>query len=167
MLKKNADIEVRVVAPRFSKEKLRIYTDYLAAQHGSQRDELSEEQPLSLYTSCIRTLEFEYRCAGRLVACGIVDVCSRSLSTVYAYYDPDLAARSLGTFSAIQEILYCRDLGIPYYYLGFIVEACPSMSYKTRFKPHEILESPMNWVDTGEESGRPFLTKSVPPILLL
>jgi leucyl-tRNA---protein transferase len=147
VLRKNEDLDIRVIKPRFTREKFRMYTDYLAAQHGAVRDEFDEEPPTSLYRSCVRTREFEYRRGGRLVACGIVDLCSRSLSSVYAYYDPDCSARSLGTFSAIQEILYCRDSRIPYYYLGFLVEGCSSMSYKSRFKPHEILESPLNWIE--------------------
>ena len=112
LLRKNEDIEVRLVKPRFTRDKHRMYIDYLAAQHGRVRGEPEEELPTALYRSCVRTREFEYRLAGRVVACGIVDVCSRSLSTVYAYYDPDFASRSLGTFSAIQEILYCRDSSI-------------------------------------------------------
>ena len=71
------------------------------------------------------TLEFEYRLADRLVAVSIADVCSRSLSSVYAYYDPEFSERGLGTFSALWEILSCRRKGIPYYYIGFCIRDLP------------------------------------------
>ncbi|HMK33777.1 MAG TPA: arginyltransferase [Desulfomonilaceae bacterium] len=144
VLRKSRDIDVRVGRPRYSREKLTLYTDYLDWQHSR-----SHEDPSSLrdwlYTTCINTVEFEYRLARRLVAVGIADLCSRSLSSVYVFYDPDYASRSLGTFSALQEILFCRDHRIPHYYLGFLVADCPSMSYKTRFRPHERLCRSLKW----------------------
>jgi arginine-tRNA-protein transferase len=99
-----------------------------------------------LYISPIATFEFEYWLRRRLLAAGIVDVCSRSLSSVYAFYDPDFCSRSLGTFSAVQELLLCRRQGIVHYYLGFFVKDCPSMNYKARFKPHEILNKSFQWI---------------------
>jgi arginine-tRNA-protein transferase len=143
-LKKNEDIAVTVGFPRYSKEKLRLYEDYLEWQH-SRGPEDAVSLRSSLYRSGVYTLEFEYRLRRRLVAVGIVDVCSRSLSTVYAFYDPAHASRSLGTFSALREILFCQELGIPFYYLGFFVVDCPSMSYKARFRPHEILVESGAW----------------------
>lgn len=144
ILQKNHDLAITVGLPKFSKEKLRLYDDYLGWQH-SRGPEGAVSLRNSLYKSGVYTLEFEYRLHGRLVAVGIVDICSRSLSSVYAFYDPHHATRSLGTYSAIQEILFCQMHGIPFYYLGFLVDDCPSMSYKARFKPHEILSQSATW----------------------
>jgi arginyl-tRNA--protein-N-Asp/Glu arginylyltransferase len=144
IIKKNQDVVIKWGVPRFTKEKSRLYADYLAWQH-SRADHEASSLRNTLYRSSVRTVEFEYRLDGRLVAVGIVDLCSRSLSTVYAFYDPECAGRSLGTFSAIREILFCQELGIPYYYLGYLVADCPSMSYKARFKPHEILDRSFRW----------------------
>ncbi len=146
ILRKNQELDVRIGSPRFTEEKHRIYSDYLASQHGRRQDDSAEGLRSFLYTSPVRTLEFEYRLRGRLLAVGIVDICSRSLSSVYAFYDPDFSSSSLGTFSAVQEILFCREHNIPHYYLGFLVTDCPSMNYKARFKPHEILDKSYRWV---------------------
>ncbi|MBM3301188.1 MAG: hypothetical protein FJY85_14690, partial [Deltaproteobacteria bacterium] len=97
VLNKNQDIEIRVAAPRFSKEKHRIYSSYLAAQHDGRQSDSARSLKRFLYGSPVASLEFEYRLRGRIVAVGIVDVCSRSLSTVYAFYNPEFASRSLGT----------------------------------------------------------------------
>jgi len=146
VLRKNEDVEIRVAAPRFSREKFRLYSDYLLLKH----DTIPENSPVylrgSLYLSPVKTIEFEYRVRGRLVGVGIADLCSRSLSSVYMFYDPECSQRSLGTFSAIQEIFFCREHSIPHYYLGFFVRECPSMNYKERFRPNEILDRSGRWI---------------------
>ena len=149
---KNLDVDVRVSMPSLTQEKYEMYADYLVRQHDSSPDITREELRRTLYASPVHTLEFEYRLNGRLVAVSIVDVSSRSLSSVYVYYDLDLAARSLGTFSALQEIFFCQRQGIPYYYLGFFVAGCPSMNYKARFRPYETLEANFTW---NRESAPP------------
>jgi arginine-tRNA-protein transferase len=101
----------------------------------------------SLYASPVNTVEFEYRLGHRLIGAGLVDICSRSLSSVYMFFDPDLAGRSLGTFAAIQEILFALQHNIPFYYLGFHVADCKAMNYKARFKPHEFLDQTFVWRD--------------------
>lgn len=146
ILRLNQDIDVRIGRPRFTKDKFKIYSDYLASQHGSGPDLSVGSMKDFLYISPIATFEFEYWLRRRLLAAGIVDVCSRSLSSVYAFYDPDFCSRSLGTFSAVQELLLCRRQGIVHYYLGFFVKDCPSMNYKARFKPHEILNKSFQWI---------------------
>jgi len=146
ILRKNSDVDVRVQRPKFTREKYRLYRDYVSFKHEKSLCESSAALRSSLYTSSVQTLEFEYRLEGRLIAVGIVDVCSRSLSSVYAFYAPDWADRSLGTFSALKEIVFCRDFGIPHYYPGFFVQDCPAMNYKSRFRPHEILDRSLRWL---------------------
>jgi len=139
VLNKNQDVDVRIGPLKFTKDKLRIYAEYLAAQHGCSDNSSEEELTRFLYRSPVRTVEFEYRLGRSLIAAGVADLCSRSLSSVYVYSDPDHSARSLGTFSALQEIFFCRERSIPHHYLGFYVAHCPSMNYKARFKPCETL----------------------------
>jgi leucyl-tRNA---protein transferase len=142
---KNRDIHVRAGTPRFTTEKFRMYTKYIERQHGSSSFGSVENFQDLMYSSPVQTVEFEYSLDGRILALSVADVSSRSLSSVYAYYDVDWATRSLGTFSALREIHFCRTHDIPYYYLGFYVAACPSMSYKARFRPHEILTPSLTW----------------------
>ena len=138
-LRKNQDLKVTIGPPQFTEEKFRIFRDYLKFQHDSAQDDSVENFRDHLYVSPIMTLEFEYRMRERLVAVSIADICSRSFSSVYAYFDPEFSERSLGTFSALWEIQFCRARGIPYYYIGFYIRDCPSMRYKARFRPYEIL----------------------------
>jgi arginine-tRNA-protein transferase len=145
IVRKNQDLTVTVRPPQFTEEKFRIFCDYLKFQHNADQDDSPESFRDHLYMSPIMTLEFEYRVGKRIVAVSIADICSRSLSSVYAYYDPEFSERSLGTFSAIWEILFCRARGIPYYYIGFYIQGCPSMRYKARFRPFEILSPEYIW----------------------
>jgi len=145
VLNRNNDIVVSVHPPRLSREKQRIYAEYLAVQHRSAAVNSADDLHRFLYCSPVNTLEFEYRLVDRIVAVGIADLCSMSLSSVYVYYDPEFAHRSLGTFSALKEIMICRELGIPHYYMGFLIIDCPSMNYKARFQPCEVLDTSFVW----------------------
>ena len=62
-----------------------------------------------------------------------------AISLVYCFYHPDWRARSPGTFSILNQLLYAQERKLQYAYLGYWIEACKSMSYKSRFRPHEIL----------------------------
>ena len=62
------------------------------------------------------------------------------LSAIYFFHDPDLRARSLGTWNVLCLIDRCRQLGLPHLYLGFYVRGCRSLEYKARFTPNEVLD---------------------------
>ncbi|MFC1833416.1 arginyltransferase [Thermodesulfobacteriota bacterium] len=146
VMRKNQDVSVKARKPRFTPEKAKIYAGYIEVQHDSTSPSSPEDLKRFLYSSPVDTIEFEYYVKDRLAGVGIVDRCSRSLSSVYMYYDPEFSNRSLGTYSAIREIQFCRDRSIPYYHMGFWIPGCPSMSYKSRFRPHEILGADGRWV---------------------
>ena len=93
-----------------------------------------------LYSSPIDTLEMTYVLDGRVVAVGIADVEPAALSAVYCYFEPSLAARSLGVFNVLRLVEECRRRGLPHLYLGYYVEACRTMEYKADYRPCEILE---------------------------
>ncbi len=76
---------------------------------------------------------------GRLMGVALMDEAPGAISLVYCYYHPDWRAKSPGTFSILNQLLYARRRGLEYAYLGYWIEACPSMSYKARFRPHQVL----------------------------
>lgn len=152
ILNKNRDVTVRIDTPMLTAAKQRMYADYLAEQHNTFLNNSATDLYRFLYSSPVNTLEFEYRLLDRVVAVGIVDMCTRSLSSVYAYYDPEFFARSLGTFSAIREIAFCKAKRIPHYYMGYFVAQCPAMSYKTRFRPYEIMDKSFRWKRSATET---------------
>lgn len=75
----------------------------------------------------------------RLVGVALMDETPGAISLVYCFYHPDWRPRSPGTFSILNQLLYAGKQGLEYAYLGYRIAACPSMAYKARFRPHEIL----------------------------
>uniref|UniRef100_A0A672PTY9 arginyltransferase n=1 Tax=Sinocyclocheilus grahami TaxID=75366 RepID=A0A672PTY9_SINGR len=79
----------------------------------------------------------QYWLDGRIVAVGVLDILPSCVSSVYLYYHPEFSSLSLGTYSALREIAFTRQLQqqspkLAYYYLGFYVHSCPKMRYKVR-----------------------------------
>ena len=65
------------------------------------------------------TFLLNVRLDGRLVASAVTDTLDDGLAAVYTFFDPDLAGRSLGVFSILQQVEECRRRDLPYLYLGF------------------------------------------------
>jgi arginine-tRNA-protein transferase len=165
--RKNADLDVRIGTPDPTDEKYDLYVRYLRDWHGRAGADnaltetcssfgASREQFESfLYDSPVETIEFTYRRRpdGLLVAVGICDVCAMSLSSVYFYFDPAHSWRGLGTYGALRELAHARAAEIPYYYLGFWVHGCPSMQYKSDFRPNESLHTDGVWRATEPAEG--------------
>ena len=146
--RRNADVAVTVTAdPRPTAEKFELYRRYQRERHRAEAARESEESFAAfLYEPSVDVLEFAYRdAAGRLLGVGIADVCDRSLSSVYFYFDPAEGRRSLGVFSALWEIDFARRQKIPHYYLGYWIRDCGAMRYKADFQPHELLDPDGVW----------------------
>lgn len=77
---------------------------------------------------------------GRLVGVGLVDVVPSGTSAVFFFWDPERAPASLGVAHVVSLVEDARRAGAPYVYLGYLVEACPSLAYKGRYEPQERLE---------------------------
>jgi len=153
VLKRNAGVDVSVGVPQPTQEKYHVYCRYLQTQHDDKTPADFSGFVSFLYTSPTDTLEISYRRSGRLVGVGIVDRVPTGLSSVYMYFDPQLSRLSPGTFSILWEIQYCRTLALPFYYLGYYVANCPSMSYKARYRPNEILDPSHRWVSFYRAAG--------------
>lgn len=137
--RRNRDLRIEVAAAVPSDEAHRLFVRYLDARHGDSMSRTWPDFTAFLYTSPLETLEARYRVGSRLVAVSILDACPDGLSSVYAYFDPDESRRSLGTFTALWEIEWCRRMGRPHYYLGYHVAGSQTMDYKARFLPQEVL----------------------------
>jgi len=143
--RRNRDLTVTTVEPRFDEERYQLYRRYQRDQHD---DTMEEPGPPAearasfrrfLVESPVATLHHDYRDGDRLVGVGVVDRLPTALSSVYYYFDQEAGRRSLGTYSVLWEIELCRRLGFPYHYLGYWVRDCPKMAYKGRFQPLEYL----------------------------
>ena len=144
--RRNADIRVDIGEPIPTDDKFELYRAYLDHQHDGAMPRTYESFHEFLYDSPTGTYELSYLLGERLVGVSIADRVPGGLSSVYMYFDPAVSARSLGTFSALWEIDYCRKQRLPYYYFGFFVAGSKTMCYKARFRPYEILVGEGRWV---------------------
>jgi arginine-tRNA-protein transferase len=149
-LRRNYDLQITGGEPSPDEEKFALYQRYMTQWHG-RADEVEapdawETYLAFLYDSPVQSLEFCYRnAAGQLLAVGICDVCSQSMSSVYFYHEPLESRRGLGIFGALYEIEFARREGIAFYYLGYWVRGCAAMEYKANFRPCEILRPDGTW----------------------
>ena len=76
----------------------------------------------------------------RLVLVGLYDQTPRALSAVYCFYDPAVARLSPGVANVVWTVERAAELGLEHVYLGYRVLGCPSLAYKARYRPHELLD---------------------------
>ena len=81
----------------------------------------------------------DYYDGNRLVAVGLIDETPNALSSIYFFYHPDLRSLGIGVASVLFEIEYAQQRRLGHVYLGYRVRECPSTSYKTQFRPHDLL----------------------------
>lgn len=143
---RNSDVRMAIDDPQPTPLKYRLYTAYLERQHDGTMSREYEDFVGFLYGSPTSTVEFTYSLGTRLIGVSIADLTPSGLSSVYMYFDPEFARRSLGTLSVLREIAWCREQNLPYYLLGFYVAGSRTMDYKARFRPHELLAGDERWV---------------------
>jgi leucyl-tRNA---protein transferase len=135
------DLEIRTVPAGFSEEYFDLYRRYLAARHadGEMVDPTPEDYCRFLLGNWCPGIFLEIRQAGVLRAVAVTDVVTRGLSAVYTFFDPELAQRSLGVFCILAQIEEARRRGLPWLYLGYWVAGCRKMTYKTEYRPVQLL----------------------------
>lgn len=138
IIKKNRDVSVRFGELTYSEEIFSIYEAHSRVRFGMESS--YDEFMMNFYTRSCPALQSEYYIDGKLAGVGFLDKTDEALSSVYFIFHPDYSDRSLGTFSAITEIEYCRGHGMKYYYLGYYIDGCGRMRYKNRFRPFELFD---------------------------
>ncbi len=141
--KRNEGLQVSLRTPFFDEDHFQLYQRYQAARHAG--GEMDQDDPRQyedfLVASHVdtRLLLFHEQAVLRMVS--VIDSVADGLSAVYTFFDPDLAARSLGVFNVLWQIELVRSLGLPYLYLGYWIRDSRKMAYKIRYQPLE------GWID--------------------
>lgn len=118
-----------------------LYLRYQRLRHpggGMDQDSREQYQHFLLHSNVATDL-YEFREGDHLRIVSLVDRLGDGLSSVYTFFEPDPPSASYGTFSILWQIERCRELGLPYLYLGYWIRESPKMAYKATFRPIEGL----------------------------
>jgi len=138
-LSRNADLTLKLQPLVFDEAHYRLYRRYQTARHaggGMDQDDRDQFRGF-LLQSRVDSALLEFSLAGEVVMVALVDKLLDGLSAVYTFFDPELEKRGLGTFGVLSQIRLAQEIGLPYVYLGYWIQACNKMAYKRNFRPLE------------------------------
>ena len=152
VLKKNQNLSIDMVFNPDYSHYLSLYQDYIRQRHPESE---SMQQALTtfddfLFSPWSDTFSIEFRLPSQQLVCvAICDPLKQGWSAVYTFYDVNYSHFSLGTFSILKQIDLLQHHHLDYLYLGYWINDCDKMSYKTQFKPCEGFKNEQ-WITLHE-----------------
>ena len=136
----NRDVHM-VLSTQDKPEYYDLFARYINERHhdGSMFPATRNQYDNFLLCDWLQPYYLEFRLDQHLIALAITDPLPHSLSAMYTFFAPEHAERSLGTHAVLSQLDLARRMNRKWLYLGYQVDACRKMKYKTRFHPHELL----------------------------
>jgi arginyl-tRNA--protein-N-Asp/Glu arginylyltransferase len=136
----NRDIRL-VLSTQDKPEYYDLFARYIHERHhdGSMFPATRNQYDGFLLCDWLTPYFLEFRLNQQLLALAITDPLPHSLSAMYTFFDPAFADRSLGTLAILTQLELAQRMNRQWLYLGYQVDACRKMKYKTKFHPHELL----------------------------
>ena len=133
MLRRNADVNVELAPACVTDEACRIFHRHKTRFSENVPEDLTDflsGDPARVPCECLQV-----RCVlgGECVAVSFFDIGQRSVSSVYAMFEPGCAERSLGIFSMLQEITWAQSQGKQFAYPGYATLGRSHYDYKKQF----------------------------------
>ncbi len=145
IIKKSSHFKSYVQTPTLSQEHLDLFAKYHLHMKDKKEWTYNETTPEHYYQSFVSGHnEFGYEVLyfdeDKLIGVDLIDILEDGISSIYFYYDPDYSKYSLGKLSLYNQIKFAQRSNKKWIYLGYYVEECPSLSYKSEYKPYITLE---------------------------
>ncbi len=144
-------LQTRSLPLQMHAEHFELYQRYVASRHpGAGMDDDTQAQYTQfLLASRVDSTLIEFRGpTGELQMVSLIDILETGLSAVYTFFDPDVRG-SLGTYGVLWQIAQCQTMNLPWLYLGYLIRESRKMTYKSHFKPHEILQNGI-WAEPAD-----------------
>jgi arginine-tRNA-protein transferase len=141
VLRKNCDVQCKLVPAAFDERYYQLYAHYIEERHwdGDMYPPSREQFSSFLVEGATDSWFLEMSLDGELIGLAALDLLDDGLSAIYTVFSPDMEHRSLGTLAILWQIDEARKRQLPHLYLGYWIRECRKMSYKTRFQPIEAL----------------------------
>jgi len=137
--RKNRDVTVEVAPLTMSWENVTLLQRFLSRRFPAGESSAESYYSGFFITSIARCFEIRYRVDDALLGVGIVDASDAWMNAVYFFFDPDQGWRSPGTLNILTLVHICQAQRIGLLYLGYWIDGHARMSYKSAFRPHELL----------------------------
>jgi arginyl-tRNA--protein-N-Asp/Glu arginylyltransferase len=145
VIRKNSHLRTVMQRPTLTQAHLELFRDYhdhMEIRRGWDNQPVNARNYHLSFVQGHNDFGYEilYFDEEKLVAVDLIDLLPNGISSIYFYYHPDYASHSLGRYSLYRQIMYAQANGLKWIYLGYYVEGCPSLAYKSSYKPYYILE---------------------------
>ncbi|WP_018151726.1 arginyltransferase [Leeia oryzae] len=134
---------MRVTIMRASEkaEHYHLYQRYQKSRHpgGGMDDDGYDQYRNFLLRSPVSSYLVEFRLLDKLKIVSVIDELDDGISAVYTFFDPDEPNASYGVYAVLWQAMYLQSIKKPYLYLGYWIESCRKMSYKSVYQPLERL----------------------------
>lgn len=135
IVKSNTDLTWETRPASLSPEVIDLFDKHRSRFKENVPDSLAiflGDDPASSPCQCL-----ELRCLfhGRLIAASFMDIGVRSVSSVYAIFDPAESRRSPGILTFLKEIEWAREHGMTFLHPGYATLGPGVYEYKKQFRP--------------------------------
>jgi len=114
-----------------------LYSKYITMRHqdGSMYPPEKEQFQSFLLCSWLKITFIELWHQDTLVAVAVTDCMNNAISAIYTFFDPDFEHYSLGSVMILEQLKFAKEQNKQYVYLGYQIDECDKMKYKTQFLP--------------------------------
>ena len=135
--KKNHQLVASLHPLQDKEEYYALYQRYQNARHldGGMSNDSHDQYEKFLLNSHVDSMLVEFREGEVLRMVSIIDVLDDGMSSVYTFFEPDVKQASYGTYNVLWQVELCRQMRLPYLYLGYWIKQSRKMSYKANFQP--------------------------------